>query len=521
MSLSTYKKKRNFNETPEPVAQIAAKDNKLIFVVQRHHASHLHYDFRLELNGTLKSWAVPKGPSMNPKDKRLAMMVEDHPIDYAGFEGDIPAGNYGAGHVDIWDKGTYEPINEHSEPMTTAAFTKALKAGSIKFSMKGKKLKGEFALVKLKTDDKSWLLIKHRDTYATDDDYNSEDFAKKSSLAYTEARNKKKISPKPPSYIREINSLSNEKKFAKYIKPMLAKPVDEPFDDADWIYEIKWDGYRAIAEVNNNDIKLYSRNGLSFANKYPIVFDALKKIKKKIILDGEIVALDKDGKPSFQLLQQYDQVNTVLVYYVFDCLSFNSHSIEKEPLLNRKKILKNNLPKSEIIQYCDHVEEQGKKFFNLIKRQNIEGIIAKRKNSIYKEATRSSDWLKIKHIQTQEALIAGYTSPRGSRKHFGALILGAYNKGKLQYIGHTGTGFNEASLKDLYSKMQPLVLKKSPFSEDIKVNAPVTWLKPTLVCNVKYTEITSDGMRRHPVFMGLREDKTKKEVKIDFPVEAK
>jgi bifunctional non-homologous end joining protein LigD len=520
MSLGVYRKKRNFKDTPEPGAKKELHDVELIFVVQRHHASHLHYDFRLELNGTLKSWAVPKGPSMNPKDKRLAMMVEDHPVAYAKFEGDIPQGNYGAGHVDIWDKGVYEPVDENGDAISASAFAKALKAGSIKFRIKGKKLKGEFALVKLKNDDKSWLLIKHRDKYATDEAYDSEAFAKKSSLAYTEARGKKKISKAIPNYIKEINSLLLEKKFRTYIKPMLAKPAEKAFDDEDWVYEIKWDGYRAIAEIKNKEVKLYSRNGLSFENKYPEIFEALQGIHKPIIWDGEIVALDDKGLPSFQLLQQYGQMAVQLVYYVFDCIFFNGKSLEAMPLSERKKILKKNLPESEVIKYCDDVAGQGISFFNVIKKKGLEGIIAKRKDSIYKEGTRSPDWLKIKHIQTQEAVIAGYTSPRGTRKYFGALILGVYEKAQLKYIGHTGTGFNERSLKELYARLQELKVKTSPFKEDVSVNAPVVWVKPELVCNIKFTEITSDGMRRHPVFMGIREDKTAKEVKMEFPIKA-
>jgi len=520
MSLGLYNKKRNFKDTPEPGAKKELHEGELIFVVQRHHASHLHYDFRLELNRTLKSWAVPKGPSMNPSDKRLAMMVEDHPIAYAKFEGNIPEGNYGAGHVDIWDKGTYEPVDEKGNGISATVFAKALKAGSIKFRMKGKKLKGDFALVKMKKDDNSWLLIKHRDKYATDDAYDSETFAKKSSLAYTEARSKKKISKALPNYIKEINSLASEKKFHTYIKPMLVKPVEKAFDNEDWVYEIKWDGYRAIAEINKKKLKLYSRNGLSFENKYPEIFETLQGIHKSMILDGEIVALDEKGLPSFQLLQQYGQTAVQLVYYVFDCLSYNGKSLEALPLVERKEILRKNLPQSEVIKYCDDVEGQGISFFNVIKKKGLEGIIAKRKDSTYHEGARSSDWLKIKHIQTQEAVIAGYTSPRGSRKYFGALVLGVYEKAKLRYIGHTGTGFNERSLKELYARLQKLAVKTSAFKEEIKVNAPVVWVKPELVCNVKFTEITSDGMRRHPVFMGMREDKTAKEVKMEFPVKA-
>jgi bifunctional non-homologous end joining protein LigD len=301
---------------------------------------------------------------------------------------------------------------------------------------------------------------------------------------------------------------------------MLAKLHDKAFDRDDWIFEIKWDGYRAIAELNGSKSRLYSRNGLSFEASYPIVFDELKKIKQKIVLDGEIVALDENGMPSFQLLQQYGQnsESTNLVYYVFDMLYVNSTSIETQPLTERKGLLKNLLPESDIIRYCDHIEGTGTAFFKAMQQQGLEGMIAKRADSSYYEGARSNDWLKVKHMLTDEAVIAGYTEPRGGRKYFGALILGMYQKGKLQYIGHTGTGFNDKTLREVYDKMRPLVTDKNPFANKVKVNSPVTWVKPQLVCNLKFTEITADGSRRHPVFQGLRVDKAAKEVTGEAPV---
>jgi len=309
---------------------------------------------------------------------------------------------------------------------------------------------------------------------------------------------------------------STESKFKDYIKPMLAKLYDKPFDSPDWIFEIKWDGYRAIAEINKKDMRLYSRNGLSFSNKYPVIFEALKSIKKNMILDGEIVAFDKDGMPSFQLLQKYEQDNSIpLAYYVFDCLQVNGKSIESKTLLERKQILKDLLPENDFIKYCDHVEANGNDFFKAVKKQGLEGMIAKRADSKYTEGSRTSDWLKVKHMLTDEAVIVGYTEPRGGRKYFGALVLGTYQGKKLTYIGHTGTGFDQKTLKDVYEKLQSLITDKSPFDSKVKVNMPVTWVKPELVCNLKFTEITSEGNRRHPVFMGLRIDKSAKEVKPD------
>ncbi|MFT3824875.1 MAG: non-homologous end-joining DNA ligase [Chitinophagaceae bacterium] len=301
---------------------------------------------------------------------------------------------------------------------------------------------------------------------------------------------------------------------------MLAKLHDKAFDDKDWVYEIKWDGYRAIAEINGSRSRLYSRNGLSFEHKYPLIFEQLGTIKQKMIIDGEITALNPKGLPSFQLLQQYETDQTVpLVYYVFDILKAGNRSLEKETLVERKKILEELLPQNDVIRYCDHIEEKGIAFFKQVKKQGLEGMIAKKADSLYYEGTRSSDWLKVKNVLTDEAVIVGYTRPRNSRKYFGALILGVYKKNKLVYIGHTGTGFTDKTLKAVYNKLQPLVVKTSPFDTQVKVNAPVTWVKPKLVCNLKFTEVTADGSRRHPVFMGLRDDKIAKEVHAEAGIE--
>ena len=299
---------------------------------------------------------------------------------------------------------------------------------------------------------------------------------------------------------------------------MLAKLHDKAFDREGWVFEIKWDGYRAVAEVNGKNTRLYSRNGLNFADEYAVVFEELKKIKKKVVLDGEIVAFNDKGMPSFQSIQQYDPASTPLLYYVFDILYLNGKSLKDSPLLERKQILKDLLPESDIIKYCDHIEEKGAEFFELMQKQGLEGMIAKRADSRYTEGARSNDWLKIKHMLTDEAVICGYTEPRGGRSYFGALILGSNEKGKLKYIGHTGTGFNHKTLKEVYEKLQPLVTDESPFDQKIKVNSKVTWVKPKLVCNLKFTEVTADGNRRHPVFMGLRKDKAPKEVKLEAPV---
>lgn len=310
-----------------------------------------------------------------------------------------------------------------------------------------------------------------------------------------------------------VADVAVDRKYKQFIVPMMAKLHDTPFDDPEWIFEIKWDGYRAVADIAGKETKLYSRNGLSFAKQYSEVFNELKKIRKKVVLDGEIVALDEKGMPNFQLLQQHgEHPEAELVYYVFDCLYVNGKSIEHSPLLERKEILKRILPQSDTIRYCDHIEGQGKEFFRLMKKQGLEGMIAKRADSVYKENYRSDDWLKVKQVQTLEAIIAGYTEPRNSRKHFGALVLGMYKKGKLSYIGHTGTGFDDKTLRYLYDKMQAYRSGHSPFKEKVPVNGKVTWLEPELVCNIKYSEETQNGILRHPVFMGLRIDKEAGEI---------
>lgn len=300
---------------------------------------------------------------------------------------------------------------------------------------------------------------------------------------------------------------------------MLAKLHDKPFDGEDWLFEIKWDGYRAIAELNGKNSRLYSRNGLAFEEEYPVVFDELKKIKQKIVLDGEIVAFNDKGMPSFQHLQQYGQNPDIpLVYYVFDLLSVNGTSVMDQPLIERKELLHSLLPQSDVIKYCDHVETKGEELFAAMQKQGLEGMIAKRKTSHYSPGARNNDWLKVKHMLTDEAVIAGFTEARGGRKYFGALILGSYIDGKLTYIGHTGTGFTDKSLREMHQMLKPLITDKNPFEGKVRVNAPVTWVKPQLVCNLKYTEVTAEGSRRHPVFMGLRVDKAAKEVSPEAPV---
>jgi bifunctional non-homologous end joining protein LigD len=308
----------------------------------------------------------------------------------------------------------------------------------------------------------------------------------------------------------------NHKKMDHFIKPMLAKETSKAFDDKDWLFEIKWDGYRAIAEKKANYILLYSRNGLNFQQTYPVVVDQLKNIDADCVLDGEIVVLNDEGKPDFQFLQHYSEnQDRPIQYYVFDLLELNGKDTTSLPLIDRKELLQKIIPENPVIKYSDHIVEKGKSFFQVSKERDLEGIMAKKMDSKYYPGKRTTDWLKIKNHKTAETIIAGYTEPAGSRKYFGALILASKKGNKFQYIGHTGTGFDHQSLKEMYDLLQPLVQKKSPFDEKVKTNMPVTWVKPKLICEIKYSEVTADGKFRHPVFLRLRNDKTINEINME------
>jgi bifunctional non-homologous end joining protein LigD len=533
MSLSVYNKKRNFKESPEPAGKAAASRSGLSFVVQRHKASHLHYDFRLEIGGVLKSWAVPKGPSLNPGDKRLAMMVEDHPYSYKDFAGVIPEGNYGAGIVEIWDQGRFSDLDNSPKAEAEKKLKAGLKAGNLKFRLQGKKLKGEFALVKLKGEQNSWLLVKHKDGFATSEPYNSEEYTPARSainqwllkhkgtnaLAEKKKAGNKKAKPveKALGTTPVQSQVLKGQKVRDAIKPMLARETDEAFDSPDWIYELKWDGYRAIAVCKDGAVQLYSRNGVSFNALYPPVVQALERLPVNAVLDGEIVVVDEKGRSDFQLLQHYrEDPGASLQFRVFDLLSLQGESTCELPLTDRKRLLKKLLPKrSKILLYSDHVKERGVAFFEAARSQHLEGIMAKKADSLYRPGTRSGEWLKIKGEQSQEAIIAGFTEPRGGRKHFGALVLALREGKKLRYIGHTGSGFNSKSLQELKALLEPLVQKDSPFEEKVKTNMPVTWVKPVLVCEVSYTEWTDAGQLRHPIFLRLRDDKKPADVNLD------
>jgi bifunctional non-homologous end joining protein LigD len=503
MGLQEYRKKRNFRESAEPKSKKnSSLENELEFVVQEHHASHLHYDFRLEVGGVLKSWAVPKGPSLDPSEKRLAVQVEDHPFDYRTFEGTIPKGNYGAGTVKIWDHGTYSAEGASNRQESERLLLKGLQEGHLNFNMKGRKLKGAFSLVRMRGDQgKQWLLIKKNDGYA-----NTSSSAKKltSSDQHT---------PSYPS--KDKNSLPPQEmpvKMPSDVKPMLATLVDEPFDDKDWIFEVKWDGYRALAEIHKNDVHLYSRNLQSFDHRFSALVDDLNSIKVDALLDGEIVVLDEQGKPSFQLVQNYqkNQIGT-LIYYVFDLLYLEGRDIRTLPLIKRKELLKKLLPNAPHIRFCDHVKTRGIDFFKAAYQEGLEGIIAKQSQSVY-QTGRSRAWLKIKTHQRQEAIICGFTPPKGSREKFGSLLLGVYDHENLIYSGRTGSGFDRQKLIDVNERLRPLIQSKCPFASIPKLRSKITWVKPEIVCEVTFAEWTKSGLMRQAIFVDIREDKKADEV---------
>lgn len=575
MSLSLYKKKRRFNETPEPEGKEKSSKNALRFVIQKHDASHLHYDFRLEMEGVLKSWAVPKGPSLNPVDKRLAMMVEDHPYDYRNFEGVIPAGNYGGGTVIVWDEGTYEPMEGDglSRKEQEKLLLKQLYSGNLKIHMNGEKIKGDYALFQMKgRGERSWILVKKNDEYASEEDITENDRSVKSGKnlievaadngttvnhpelhkqgggrkvkssrkpkqiqlldeeertpvkkkAATKKSSKPAVKKKAPpikELLGEHFSLAHKSSMPQDVVPMMASLIDEPFDNENWIFEIKWDGYRAVSYCDGKFVELISRNLSPFTEKYYPVTDALKELKYKAVFDGEIIAADDRGIAVFQSLQNWQNTPVHLHYSIFDILWLNEYDLSHLPLIERKRILKQILPEDHgVIKYSDHVIGDGKNFFQAAVSQGLEGIMAKKANSIYQVNKRTEDWVKIKVNLRQEVVIAGYTQPRKSRKFFGSLILGLYDDSKLIYVGHTGSGFNTKSLEQIYKQLQPLVTHECPFEKCPKGNMPVTWVKPKLVCEIKFAEWTKDRIARQPIFMGLRVDKKAKEVRFEKSV---
>jgi bifunctional non-homologous end joining protein LigD len=553
MSLVKYRQKRSFRKSPEPRGGKATQP-RLQFVIQKHDASHLHYDFRLEMDGVLRSWAVPKGPSLDPSIKRLAMMVEDHPFDYRNFEGIIPEGNYGAGTVMVWDQGTYEPVGTELEEKKAQdkEARHQFYQGKLKFTLHGKKLRGQFALVKAPArGENSWLLMKLKDAEATTADVLENDrsviskktidgIARKPANIYGQNKidNKKTVSKagkktaeklvkkkKPQVLSPKLRGIKGKPgPFPTKVKPMLATLVDKPFDKEGWIYEVKWDGYRALGLMNGKSVMLKSRNDKSFNEKFYPIYDALKAWKIKAVLDGEIVVIGDNGISNFGALQNWrSEADGNLVYYVFDLLWLEGRDLMGLPLLERRELLKSIMPAKGPIRLSEHFNTSGTGFFEVARSMGMEGIIAKRSVSTYHAGDRTTDWLKIKSNKRQEVVIGGYTNNDDSDKIFSALLVGVFEKGRLVYTGKIGTGFNRKMQAEMMEKFKPLVTDKPPFDTTPDVNKPsrfrpnpphakATWLKPRLVCEVSFAEMTADGIMRHPSFEGIRIDKDPEDI---------
>jgi bifunctional non-homologous end joining protein LigD len=527
MRLREYASKREFEKTPEPKPALRHEGGRLHFVVQKHAARALHYDLRLELEGVLKSWAVPKGPSLDPSVKRLAVKVEDHPLDYKDFEGLIPEGNYGAGSVIIWDRGFYHHPSAQDEKVNEKLLLEGFRQGNLKFVLEGERLQGEFALVKTGRDGKSWLLLKKKDRYAAGEilKANRSVVSQKTLEEMLGADGSKSFRQRKVHQVRLHEAMERDdlqdapvKPMPHHVRPMLATLVKEPFDDPDWIFEVKWDGYRAVAEIRDDDVSLYSRNLISLDNKFFPIVASLRKLRFDAVLDGEIVVVDDQGRSDFQMLQHYQDAGSgYLLYYVFDLLYFRGHDLTDLPLVRRKSLLKKILPSASRTRFSDHIWGNGILFYNAAKEKGLEGIIAKHSRSVYQAGRRSRQWLKVKTRLTQEAVIAGFTEAGGARKYFGALVLGLYEGNELRYIGRVGSGFTGDDLKDIRKKLEPLVQKECPFTLKPEATAPVTWVKPALACEVALSGWTEDAIMRQPVFLRLREDKAAREVRREKP----
>jgi len=512
MPLEEYRRKRKFDGTPEPSGAGPRRGEGNSFVVQKHDATRLHYDFRLEANGVLLSWAVPKGPSMNPRDKRLAVRTEDHPLDYATFEGVIPEGNYGAGTVIVWDRGTWQlegggAVDEH------------IARGDLKFRLDGRKLRGGFALVHTgrRSNDpkqqKNWLLIKHRDE-AADEKWDIEEHGE----SVLSGRTIEQVARDEAA--RETNPAglpgAREAAMPSKIEPNLAQLTREPFNAPDWLFELKWDGMRILAWVRDGRAELRSRNNNVVTSQFPELAVLPERLAaKQAIIDGEAVVLDEEGRPDFGLMQQRMNVahppaelvrSAPVVLYLFDLLYCDGYDLRGVPLVERKRLLKRILEARPPVLFSDHVAGEGKELYRLASERGLEGIIAKQAHSLYRGG-RGSNWLKLKVTREVDAVIGGYTAPRGGRERFGALLLGLYDGGKLRYIGSVGTGFNERNAPPLWRRMQELATASAPFAGRPHTREKQTYVEPRLVAKVKFTEWTRDRRLRAPVFLGLRPDK--------------
>jgi bifunctional non-homologous end joining protein LigD len=533
-ALLRYRQKRDFEKTPEPQAGAPDGGGDLTFVVQQHRATRMHWDFRLEVDGVLVSWAVPKGPSLNPKDKRMAAHVEDHPFDYGGFEGVIPKGNYGAGEVIVWDNGTYTPdegdvYSWGDKEGGSARMREEIAAGKTSFTMRGKKLRGSWTLVRTSKDPKSWLLIKHRDEYASSRDILKEDRSVVSGLSIRDLQEGRMPTMaasqdgKPHADAREAPFLD-----PKTERPMLPTLIERPFSRAGWLFEPKFDGVRTLAFVRDGNVELRSRRGLPVSVQYPEVVDALKaQAVQSAVLDGEIVAFDEDGAPDFQEIQARINLSNPkeiarvapqipVYYYVFDIMYADGYDVRGVPLADRKALLWRTIEQNEHVKYVEHVRDDGEALHEAASNLGFEGIVAKRANSTYESGVRTRSWLKAKDVCEQEFVVGGYTEGEGSRsKTFGGLLVGYYDGDDLRFAASVGSGLSDAALSRITAQLKDLRTDEAPFVNPPTViggrwaggkSARCLWVKPELVARVKFASWTRDGNLRAPVFLGLRPD---------------
>jgi bifunctional non-homologous end joining protein LigD len=511
MPLEHYRAKRNLGRTPEPSGGTPAAGGRS-FVVQKHWATRMHFDFRLEHNGVLLSWAVPKGPSANPADKHVAIHVEDHPVDYADFEGIIPEGNYGAGAVIVWDRGTYVPLEDIDE---------GFEKGKLLFEMRGHKLHGRWTLVKIKKADKEWLLIKERDAYVSTDPGVYPESSVFSGLTVEQLKH----GQSPATSI--LASLADGKAPERRIKAgdvsvMLAESRAEPFSRAGWVFEMKYDGYRIVAGRDGDDVTLLSRNKNNLTASFPDVARAISALPyQHFVIDGEVVVCDANGRPNFQKLQKRGMLRRgadvkraaaelPATLYVFDLLAFGGHDVRGLPLTERKRILQQIIPARGVLQYADHIETRGEEFFRAAQALDVEGMIGKKADSKYR-AGRSADWVKVRVHKSDDFVVVGFTAPAASRSGFGSLHLAQYDgtgkDARLVYAGTAGSGFTQKLIDSTYAELEPLIVKDAP-CERAPTGKDHTWVQPRMVCEVKFLEVTDDGLLRHPVFMHFRTDKS-------------
>jgi bifunctional non-homologous end joining protein LigD len=519
-SLETYRAKRSADRSPEPVGTVSATPGRL-FVVHKHDASHLHFDLRLEMDGVLRSWAVPRGPSYDMNDKRLAVKVEDHPLEYGDFEGVIPKGNYGAGGIIVWDRGEWVPLED---------WRTGLEKGKLLFELRGYKLHGTWALVKIKKSERDWLLLKERDAWVASPGDQFVETSVLSGLTVEEV----KAGRTPATRLRaalEQTAAVRARVDPRKVSVMLAEPSDDPFTRDGWLFELKLDGYRLLAAKRGGEALLLTRNCNDYTAVFPEIARAVKALPyDECIIDGEVVVLDPQGRPSFSLLQQRGRLKSSLdvklaavelpaTLFVFDLLALEEFDLRPLPLLARKGFLMDALPKLGPVRTLDHIEREGEAFLRQVDALGLEGMIAKRADAPYRGG-RTDAWLKIKAERTGDFVIVGFTKPKGSRSHLGALQLADMVGGTLVYAGRVGTGFNEALLAELNDALASTVRRDPPCvgpalspdaaplgSEAIPDTKTTTWVEPTLVCEVRYREFTPDGVLRHAALLRMRTDK--------------